>query len=141
MTNVLVRYRVTNGGALATIDQRLIVFVSGDVQLDERHRSRENTALALTAQELEQLRFLLQRVPERRWSYGPTLSRSRINTALKYLSLTREDQGTTHFQLKRGRRSIAGEVGGTDLDVVVMLDELRIRAVRLAETLNPTVGG
>jgi hypothetical protein len=109
------------------------------VELDERHRSRDCTQLTVSAQELEQLRAALGQVPEARWSLGPTLALSRTKAALREL-FTVWPEPTTHFQIRLGRRSISGSAQSeTEADTArAILDNLRVRAVRLAESLKPT---
>lgn len=117
-----------------SVDQRLTVFEDGAVELDERHRSRDPTWLRLDAAEFDRLRSALEEMPERRWSILPKLALIRVTSAVTLsLSLNQFETRGTHFELKRGRRVIAGE-SPPDFDVaavVTLLDALRVHAVRL----------
>jgi hypothetical protein len=137
----LVRYRLHGGGA--HVDQRITVFDDGLVELDERHRRRGRTRLTIGEGELEQLRAALGRIPDARWSLGPTLALSRARFALGELFTLwhQQRQARTFFQLRSGRRSIAAETESASLDIEdarALLDSLRVHAVRLAEEQSPT---
>jgi hypothetical protein len=137
---VLVQYRLVGGPA--GVDQRLTVFSDGLVELDERHRSRDCTQLTIGAQELEQISSALEQVPEAVWSSGPTLALARVKRALRrfFTVWLEPDLGISYFQLRRGRRSFAGETGSETEGIAArdLLDNLRVHAFLLAESLKPT---
>lgn len=139
-TTPLVRYRLVGGPA--GVDQRLTVFADGLVELDERHRSRDCTRLTIGAREVEQLRAALGQIPEALWSPGPTLALSRAKVAVRgfFRLWPGPDLGRSYFQLRVGRRSISGETESrTEADAArALLDNLRVDAVRMAESLKPT---
>jgi hypothetical protein len=137
---VLVRYRLVGG--VASVDQRLTVYADGLVGLDEHHRSRDSTHMRIPSTDLADIRAALEEIPEGRWSRGPTLALSRARVALRHLVTPwpEPDLGRSYFQLRQGRRTIAEEIGGeSDAEAArVLLDNVRVNAVRLAESLKPT---
>jgi hypothetical protein len=140
--NPLVEYRLLGGPV--GIDQRLTVFADGMVELDERHRRRDRTRFRIEPEELERLRSTLAEVPAAALSGGPTLAQARAKAGLRALLRMRGGAhvGRTYFRLGVGGRSIAGQADEiTDADGTrALLEELRARAVRLAESEQPTGG-
>lgn len=136
----LVEYRLLGGPV--GIDQRLTVLADGTVELDERHRRRDPTRFRIEAEELERLRSALGEIPATTLSGGPTLALARGRAGLRAFFRMRGGAhvGRTYFQLGVGGRSIAGQADEiTDADGVrALLEELRARAVRLAESQQPT---
>ena len=117
------------------VDERLTVFDDRAVELDERHRSRDSVWIELEEPELDQLRFALERVPDRYWSRLPKLTMLSAEASLLDLFTVNEFETPDRlFELRRGRRRIAGDFRNPDYGVaplVKWLDALRLRAVRL----------
>jgi len=137
---VLVRYRVVGGPA--GVDQRLVLHKDGFVELDEHHRSRDRTTLNVSGPDLNRIHAALDAVPESCWSF-----RSRISIAIARREIKRlfapwsdMDLGTSFFELRRGRRRICGETGVETPaeEARMLLDSLRVHAVRHAESTKPT---
>ena len=123
--NPLVRYRVW-GGPVA-VDQRLTVFEDGALELDERHRSRPPISLRTDPTEVEEVRGLLDGVPDHLWM-GHT--RAAFARTGRTLGLSRAPG--TRFEIRRGGRVIVGpRAEDPDLAALVeRLDELRLRVLR-----------
>jgi hypothetical protein len=139
---VLVRYRLVGGPA--GVDQRLTVFEDGRVELEEHHRSRDDTGLTIPAPELEEIRTALEEIPEGLWLRGPKRA---LRTAVRAISelftfWPRHDLGRANFQITRSGRAIAGKAGEeTEAEPArELLDSLRVHVVRLAEEQKPTGG-
>jgi hypothetical protein len=124
------------------VDQRLTVFADGRVELDERHRRRDRSEITIGVEELERMRAALEQVPEGAWSRGPNLAVRRAASALGDLFRLwpRPNLGRSYFQLRREGRTISGEAGEETVaePARALLDELRVRAVRLVESEKPT---
>jgi hypothetical protein len=135
-----VQYRLTGGPA--GVDQRLTVFADGLVELDERHRSRDPVEITIGAQELERMRAALEQVPDEAWSRGPKLALRRAASALGdvFRLGPRPDLGRSYFQLRREGRTISGQAWDeTEAEPArALLDNLRVQAVRQAESETPT---
>ena len=135
----VLRYRA-HGGPMK-VDQRLTVRGDGGVLLDERHRRRAPTELVLGAGELEGIRAALDAVPESHWSRVPPAIRIRRADLWRVFGLSQRHFAPTRFQLRRQGRNLTGWLDDPDPaldDLLRRLEEVRARAVREAEELNPT---
>jgi hypothetical protein len=135
----LLRYRA-HGGPMK-VDQRLTVLADGGAVLDERHRRRDPTHLALGSRELEGLRAALDRVPENLWSRTPPALRIRKADLWRIFGLSQRHFAPTRFRLTRQGRNLTGWLDDPDPaleDLLRRLEDVRARAVREAEALNPT---
>jgi hypothetical protein len=135
-----VQYRLIGGPV--RVDQRVTVFADGLVELDERHRSRDPVEVTIGAQELERMRAALEQVPEEAWSRGPNLAFRRVASALRdvFRLWPRPDLGRSYFQLRCEGRTISGQAGDeTEAEPArALLDDLRVQAMRRAESEKPT---
>jgi hypothetical protein len=115
---VLLSYRV-HGGPVR-VDQRLTVSEDGQVELDERHRSRDPVRLEIGSTELERIRELLATVSDRRMGVGEWLAH--------HLS---QGKGP-RFRLDWGGHKItAADPADPNLaELLSVLEELRVRAIR-----------
>jgi hypothetical protein len=115
---ILVRYRVFGGPV--RVDQRLTVFEDGDVELDERHRSRDAVRLQISSSELERMRKLLGSISGRRQTL-----RERLRHHLSPAKGPR-------FRLQwSGHRITGADTDDPQLaEVLSLLDEIRLRAIR-----------
>ena len=134
-------YRVVGGPV--GVDQRLSLFEEGSVELDERHRTRDATLVTIGAGDLQTVCAELDQLPEDLWSSSPKLWLLTRRVAWQRFLGRRPqiDLGARFFQLKRGRRYIAGELEDRDPRLTELLDfleSLRAAAVRRAEVINPT---
>jgi hypothetical protein len=113
------------------VDQRLTVFEDGAVQLEERHRSGDPIWLHVDTTEVERLRAALEAVPAQRRSKSVRRALGRLGRVFIPRSSVPNRSGA-HFEVRWGRRTIAGESpDNPDLaSVVDQLDALRVRAVR-----------
>jgi hypothetical protein len=115
---VLLSYRV-HGGPVR-VDQRLTVSEEGQVELDERHRSREPVRLEIGSGELERIRELLASIPDRRMGVGEWLAH--------HLSQAKAPR----FRLEwDGHKITAADPGDPNLaELLSLLEHLRVRAIR-----------
>jgi hypothetical protein len=115
---VLLSYRV-HGGPVR-VDQRLTVSEDGQVELDERHRSRDPVRLEIGSGEVERIRELLTTVSDRRMGVGEWLAH--------HLS---QGKGP-RFRLDWDRHKItAADPSDPNLgELLSLLEELRVRAIR-----------
>jgi hypothetical protein len=115
---VLLSYRV-HGGPVR-VDQRLTVSEDGQVELDERHRSRDPVRLEIGAGELERIRELLASVSDRRMGVGEWLAH-RLSQA----------KGP-RFRLEwDGHKITALDPRDPNLaELLSLLEDVRVRAIR-----------
>ena len=135
----VLRYRA-HGGPMK-VDQRLAVREDGSALLEERHRRRGPTELALGSGELEGLRAALEAVPVGLWSRVPPAFRIRRGDLWRLFGLSQRQFAPTRFQLRREGRNLAGWLDDPDPaleDLLRRLEDLRARAVREAEAISPT---
>lgn len=117
----VVRYR--RAGGMAGLDQRLTVFESGRVVLDDR-KARSRTEVEVTADETARLRSMLDQVPDGEWHGWGTAALRR--------SMSR-GHDAMRFEVRCGSRRISGNAGRHDAElaeVIAELDQLLARAVR-----------
>ena len=135
----VLRYRA-HGGPMK-VDQRLTVREDGGAVLEERHRRRGPTELALESGELDGLRAALEAVPDRHWSRVPPALRVRRADLWRVFGLSQRHFAPTRFRVVRHGRNLAGWLDDPDPaleDLLRRLEELRARAVREAEAVSPT---
>jgi len=135
-----VQYRHIGGPV--GVDQRLTIYEDGQAQLEEHHRSRAATELTISAENLAQIRDALDQIPEESWSGAPALALVKAKAAARQTLAAwfRSRPDPTRFELRKGGRAIAGEVGeASEADNArALLDEVRIDAIRRAEQQQPT---
>jgi hypothetical protein len=133
------RYRV-HGGTMK-VDQRLTLREDGTAELDERHRRRGATTLALGATEMDALRAVLDQVPEGLWSRVPPPLRIRGRDLWRIFGIGQQHFVPLKFSLRRQGRNLAGWLEDPDQEVADLLrrlEDIRARAVREAEAQSPT---
>ena len=137
---ILVRYRHVGGPV--GVDQNLTVYEDGQAKLEEHHRSRDATSLTLSGDELAQLRAALDRIPEEFWAAAPMLALHRGKAVMKgaLTAWGRPKTDPARFELRYAGRAISGDMRDAgEVDAVrALLDDLRIKAIRLAEEQAPS---
>jgi hypothetical protein len=129
-----------HGGPMK-VDQRLTVREDGSAQLEERHRRRGPTELALGSGELDGLRAALEAVPESHWSRVPPALRIRRGDLWRIFGLSQRHFAPTGFRVSREGRNLSGWLDDPDpalQDLLRRLEDVRARAVREAEAVSPT---
>ena len=129
-----------HGGPMK-VDQRLTVREDGSALLEERHRSRGPTELALDSVEVEGLRAALDAVPGGHWSRVPAALRIRRGDLWRVFGLSQRHFAPTRVRVRREGRNLTGWLDDPDPaleDLLRRLEDLRARAVRNAEEVSPT---